>query len=86
MAVELWWQLVCTFVTVSEMRGIVYGEHMAAVAAVVGNTGHDNLDESGSLMGRASVSLDPAALAVFVLGTCKAPHVNSQTLREKVQR
>lgn len=71
----------CTFVIISEMRGIVYGEHMLVVAAVVtNNTGHGNQDESGS----ASVSAPgPAALTVFVLGTCKAPHVNIQTLSKE---
>lgn len=54
----------CTFVTISEKRGIVYSEHMLLVAAVIDATEHGNLDQS--------------CCTVCILGTCKAPHVNIQ--------
>ena len=41
-----------TFVTISEKRGIVYSEHMPAVAAVMDVAEHGNLDQSGSASGR----------------------------------
>lgn len=42
----------CTFVTLSEKRGIVYSEHMLVTAAVMeARCEHGNLDQSGSAVG-----------------------------------
>lgn len=70
----------CIFVTIFEKRGIVYTEHMAAVAAAAAAAA---MEAKGSAAPRTWVDVGQSGSwhrsTVCVLGTCKAAHVKIQT-------